>query len=249
MIEMQMAEKLYGSTHTRQKKLAKGFQKMELTIPDGQVVGILGENGAGKSTLLRAAAGITDLTDGRILFDSLPPEEKYEEIAFITGEGSYFPNMTPTQYGEFLKSFFSRFDLRRYDKLIQFFQLEPGQLIGKMSTGQRARLEVAAGMSKRAKYLLMDEPFLGKDVITRREFLKLLAGSLRGEETILMTSHYVDEIEPFLDRAIILHKGQVAADVMMDDLCEKGVTLVELLQKASGYDQERYQKLLADGDF
>ena len=248
MITLQNAEKLYGRTRAQREKNGKGFRDASFEIPDGQVVGLLGENGAGKSTMLRAMAGLTDLTGGKILFDGMPVSKQYGQLAFITGEGSYPPAMTPKEYGGFLARFFETFSMQRYRRLIEFFDLDENQIISKMSTGQKVKLEVAAGISKRAKYLLMDEPFLGKDMFTRRDFLKLMAGSLRGEETILLTTHHVEEIEPFIDRAIVLHKGHVAADVLMDDLRQQGSTLTELLAQASGYDPEKYQKIFAEDD-
>ncbi len=247
MIELQKAEKLYGRNRSQQLKNGRGFQDFTLVIPDGQVVGLLGENGAGKSTLLRAMAGLTNLTGGTVRFDGKPVGEIYQEFSYITSEGSYFPGMSPIEYAKFLTGFYPNFNKQRYAKLLEFFELDAKQQIGKMSTGQRAKVEVAAGMSKRAKYILMDEPFLGKDVFTRRDFLKLMAGSLHGEETILLASHHVEEIEPFIDRAVILHKGRLAADTVMDDLMEEGKTLMELLQKATGYDPEKYRRLF-DGE-
>lgn len=248
MIELQNAEKLYGRTRAQQLKQGRGFRDVTLSIPEGQVVGLFGENGAGKSTLLRAMAGITDLTGGQILFDGQPIQNQYDQLAYVCGEGSYFSTMTPMEYHSFLASFFPRFNHKRYRKLMEFFDLDPKQIIGKMSTGQRAKLEVAAGMSKGARYLLMDEPFLGKDMFTRRDFLKLMAGSLHGEETILLATHHVEEIEPFIDRAIVMHKSRVAADELMDDLRAQGEDLVGLLQKATGYDPQKYQDLFAEDD-
>lgn len=248
MIELQQAEKLYGRTQAQRQKQGKGFFAITLSIPDGQVVGLLGENGAGKSTLLRALAGITDLTGGKILFDGAPVGQQYAQLAFVTGEGSYFPAMTALEYQQFLANFYPAFDGQRYQKLLEFFDLDPQQRIGRMSTGQRAKVEVAAGMAKRAKYLLMDEPFLGKDMFTRRDFLKLMAGSLRGQETILLATHHVEEIAPFIDRALILHKGRMAADALMDEVRGQGGSLVQLMQQATGYDPEKYQKIFAEDD-
>ena len=248
MIELRECEKLYdyGPRENDRERLGKGLFATSLVIPDGQVVGLLGENGAGKSTMLRACAGLVTLNSGAVLFDGAPPRQSYDRIAYVTGEGSYFPSMNAKDYEEFLARFFPRFDTRRYEKLLEFFEIDPLQKIQNMSTGQRAKVEVAAGMAKRARYLLMDEPFLGKDLFTRRDFLKLMAGSLHGEETILLATHYVDEVEPFLDRAIVLHKGRVAADVEMDALRASGSTLTETLQTATGYDPQRYRNLFAD---
>ena len=91
----------------------------------------------------------------------------------------------------------------------------------------------------------MDEPFLGKDVFTRRDFLKMMAASLHGEETILLCTHQIEEIEHFLDRAIVLSQGKVAADLTIDELRESGKALLGLMQEISGYDGERYKEFLS----
>ncbi len=246
MIELQQAEKLYGHTRQQQQKDSKGFRPLNITIPDGQIVGILGENGAGKSTFLRAVAGLTPLTGGQILLDGGPASAQYSQLAYLTGEGTYPAYATPRQYLTFLQDFYPTFNSKRYQSLLEFFQLDPDQSISKFSTGQRAKLELAVGMGKQAKYLIMDEPFLGKDVFSRRDFIKLLAGSLRGNETILLSSHHVEEIEPLLDRVLIFHQGQLVVDVLLDEMRESGRSLMELLASAVGYDPQRCLDLFAE---
>ena len=86
----------------------------------------------------------------------------------------------------------------------------------------------------------MDEPFLGKDVFTRKDFIKLMSAVLHGEETILITTHYLDDIEHFLDRVLVLHQGRIADDFMMEELAESGQTLLERMSKTSGWDPQRY---------
>lgn len=246
MIELKQAEKLYGKTRAQREKEGKGFRRISLTIPDGQVVGLFGENGAGKTTLLRAMAGLTSLTGGSIEFDGAPVQEQYAQFAYISGEGISPYDMTPLEYQQFLQAFYPHFNEKRYHAMLKFFSLDPNQRIGKMSLGQRSKVEISVGMGKCAKYILLDEPFLGKDVFSRRDFLKLLAGSLRGDETILITSHFVEELEPLLDRVLILHEGKLVADTMLDDLRESGDTLMDLFARSVDYDSTRYQDIFQD---
>jgi len=112
-----------------------------------------------------------------------------------------------------------------------------------MSRGQKSKVEIAAGFSKGAKYILMDEPFLGNDMFTRHDFLKLMISSLRGEETILISTHLINEIENFVDRIVILQMGRIKADFYMDDMKETGKSLKEVLMETTGYDEEWYKKL------
>lgn len=235
MIEVKGLRKIYKK-HRREV----GLLGADFVIPDGQIVGILGENGAGKTTLLRAMAGLLPAQGGQALFDQKPAAVQYERISYITGEGSYFPCLTVGEYGQFLDEMHPAFDPARYREFLSFFALDPDDRIDRLSTGQRARVELAAGFAKRVDYYLMDEPFLGKDAFTRKDFIKLMSGTLRGEETILISTHYLDDVEHFLDRAIILHQGRVAEDVMMDTLHDAGETLLERMSKACGWDPGHY---------
>ncbi|MCB6366768.1 ABC transporter ATP-binding protein [Intestinibacillus massiliensis] len=213
-----------------------------LTIPDGEVVGVLGANGAGKSTLLRAIMGLTNAGDPRaVQIDGRLPQACYDELSYMTEAGSFPPFLSPSAYGVFQADLYPGFDRARYEKLLSFFQLPTDRPARTFSNGQRAKLEVAAGFSRGARYLLLDEPFLGKDIFTRRDFLKLMAGSLHHGETILVATHQVDEIENFLDRAILLHEGEVRADVYLDGLRAQGRTLVGLMQEIAGYDPARWR--------
>lgn len=235
MIEVKNLEKTWRRGRTR-----VGLLPVSFTVPDGQIVGVLGDNGAGKTTLLRTMAGLLPPKAGTALFDGKPAAKQYERISYITGEGSYYPSLTVGEYGAFLEDLHAAFDPKRYRQFLEFFQLPADVRISRLSTGQKARVELAAGFAKRASYYLMDEPFLGKDVFTRKDFIKLMSAVLRGEETILITTHYLDDIEHFLDRALVLHQGRIADDFMMEELEESGQTLLERMSKTSGWDPQRY---------
>ncbi|GIP32660.1 ATP-binding cassette domain-containing protein [Paenibacillus sp. J2TS4] len=236
MIELKFVTKKYAGGHY-------GMYWENLTIPGGEIVGILGENGSGKTTMLKAIMGIGDLQNGEIRIDGRPVTEQYENMAFITEEGSFLPDRTPYEYADFLEDFFPNFDRKRYDKLLKFFKLERHVAIKKFSKGEKSKLEICAGFSKGAKYILMDEPFLGKDMFTRRDFLKLMVSSLKGDETILITTHIIDEIENVLDRAVILRYGRVKADLYIDDLREQGRSLADVMAEISGYEENKYKEI------
>jgi len=236
MIELINVEKRYGT-----KSL--GLYNESVTINSGEVVGILGENGSGKTTMLKAIMGLGEIQGGKILIDGRPVTEQYERMSFITEEGSFMPDMTPYEYGNFLAGFFPQFDTVRYNKLLEFFDIEPYKKIKTFSTGQKSKLEISAGFSKGAKYILMDEPFLGKDLFTRRDFLKLMVTSLKSDETILISTHLIDEIENFIDRAIILRYGRIMADFYIDDMRNKGKDLATVMMEIAGYKDDRYKDI------
>ena len=224
------------------------LQDISFTVEQGEIVGVLGANGVGKTTLLKILAGLLPCKVSKeepngVYIDGVPVSEKRGEIAFISEAGSYLKDLTPMKYGEFLADFYPDFDMEYYKKLLRFFQLED-KPIKKMSKGQKAKAEVAAGMAKRTKYIIMDEPFIGKDMFTRQDFMQALAGSLTGDETIFITTHEIDEIENFIDRALILKDNSIVADVMMDDLRQEGKSLIGLLKEVSGYKDGNFAELL-----
>lgn len=236
MIELKFVTKKYSGR--------TGLYWESVEIQSGEIVGILGENGSGKTTLLKAIMGLGDLQNGEVLVEGKPVLEQYEKLAFITEEGSYIPNMSPNEYAEFLSDFFPRFNRERYTKLLKFFELPEQLKIKTFSKGQKAKLEICAGFAKEAKYILMDEPFLGKDLFTRRDFLKLMVSSLKDDETILIATHFIDEMENVLDRAIILRDGRIRADVYIDELREAGKNLVQVMAEVTKYDEGKYKKVL-----
>ncbi|MCL6457982.1 MAG: ABC transporter ATP-binding protein [Gorillibacterium sp.] len=236
MIELKYVEKWYT-------KDRMSLYLDDVTINSGEIVGVLGENGSGKTTLLKAIMGIGELQNGQVLIDGLPVTEQYDKMAFITEEGSYLPNLTPRQYGDFLADFYPRFSSKHYQRLLTFYELEADRKIKTFSKGQKSKLEICAGFSKGAKYILMDEPFLGKDMFSRQDFLKLMVANLQGDETILITTHMIAEIENVLDRAIILHRGKIKRDFYMDDLRQEGNSLTAVLAEVSGYTGNRYKQV------
>ena len=214
-----------------------------LIIPDGQIVGIIGANGAGKTTFLKAVAGLLPLKQ-EINFDDIDSEKSlHEKVIFITEEFSFFPGMSIKAHADFFADFFDKFDKERYFKLIEFFELPQNRKPRTLSRGQKAKLELAIGFSKGGKYLLLDEPFLGNDVFTRRNFLRLMSESLKNDETIIIATHLIDEIENFIDRAIILSKGEIQRDVMIDDLREQGDNLENLLSKTLEINENKFKEM------
>jgi len=223
------------------------LQNISFTVPTGQIVAILGANGAGKTTLLKLIAGLLVPDVGsQIMVDGRAPQEIAGQIAFISEAGTYFNELSPKAYGVFLNDFFPAFDMAYYELLLEFFQLEERPM-KKMSKGQKAKVEIAAGMAKKAPYIIMDEPFVGKDMFTRQDFMQALSGTLSGQETIFITTHEISEIENFVDRVIILKENGLAVDITLDALRQEGKNIQELMKEAIGYREDGFYSFL-DGE-
>lgn len=238
MIELNKVWTSYGS----------GFSAFSnnnrLTIQQGEIVGVLGENGSGKSTMLKAIMGLCEIQEGEIRIDGKPVEEQYDQMAFITEEGSYFPAMTPAQFAEYLAGFYPRFDMERFRKLAEYAEIPLHHKIRTFSKGQKSKVEICAGLSKGARYILLDEPFLGNDMHTRRDFIKLMVSSLNGDETIVLTTHLIEDIDNVIDRAIILRRGRVMKDFYMDDMRSRGKTLEAIMKEVARHQEGKYRRAI-----
>lgn len=225
------------------KKNKKILENINLAIPSGQIVGLVGENGVGKTSLLKVMMGFIEPESGTVTIDDIEPRKQYDKLVFITEEGSAFSYMSASQYGDFLKRFYENFSEERYNKMLEFFKIDDKVKIKNFSKGQKAKVEIAAGFSKGGKYILMDEPFLGKDVFSRKDFLKLIATQIN-EETVLIATHELNDVEKFLDRVLILHEGKIVKDWLTEE--EPDLKLIDVLGEVIGYDSKRYKMLLEE---
>lgn len=110
---------------------------------------------------------------------------------------------------------------------MDFFALPKSKPIRSFSTGQQNQFEVILALCQGADYILMDEPFAGNDVFNREDFYKVLLGILEPNETIVLSTHLIEEVSGFLGRAVLLHKGQIVGDAQLSDLEEQGQTLMD----------------------
>lgn len=215
---------------------------VSFSVSPGEIVGLIGENGSGKTTLIKCLLGLYKPDGGEVRVDGETGERIREQLAYVSGEGASFALYTPLEAGEFLAEFYPRFEMEKYRRLLRFFEL-PDRPVRQMSTGQRAQAELAAGFCRGANYLLMDEPFANKDAFTRQDFLKLMAGGITDEQAILLSTHLIQEAEPVINRALILHYGSIARDVDMEELRESGQTLLDVFAEVTGYDSKRAARL------
>jgi ABC-2 type transport system ATP-binding protein len=222
-----------------------GLHKIYLDINEGEVVGILGANGAGKTTMLKAICNLLNVGGGEVLIDGDKVVGKvYNKISYISEEGTFFPYMTPEEHLVFYEMYFENFNRERFNKLINYFKLDGTKKLSQFSKGEKSKFEVVCGFCKGAKYILMDEPFLGNDVFTRKDFFKLMISSLKSDETLVLATHLVEEIDNLLDRAIILEEGRIKEIINMEELKEKGMNLTDVIRSLTNYDENKILNLI-----
>lgn len=219
---------------------------INLEIPRGEIVGLFGENGAGKTTLEKCILGLLSY-QGEILLDGKTvTREDRDRFAFATCEHSFFPNLTPKEHGEFYKMHFPKFREKRFNALMDFFELSMNKPLKSFSTGQKNQFEVILALSQGAEYILMDEPFAGNDVFNREDFYKVLVGILEPTETVIISTHLIEEVENCISRAVLIRKGNIVGNVTTLELEEQGKNLISYIKETYHYRGDRVGKALKE---
>ena len=241
MLELNDIKKIYFGTTSK-----KALDGISLKLEPGQIVGLFGENGAGKTTLMKCILNLLKY-DGTITLDGEPITPKnITRISFATSEHSFFPSLTAWAHREFYAEHFPKFNPRRFDALMDFFELPKTRPVGNFSTGQKNQFEVILAVSQGADYILMDEPFAGNDVFNREDFYKVLLGILGDNEAIILSTHLMEEVEPFISRAVLLHQGKIIGDTTTGELQERNLGLMDYVKATYNYRADRVAKALKE---
>ena len=241
MLEINSVSKIYYATDGATKAL----NGVNLTLDRGEIVGLFGENGAGKTILLKSILGFHSYK-GEILLDGEAITRKnIGKLSFATCEHSFFPNMTPIEHRDFYKMHFGGFREKRFEALMDFFNLPMNKAVKHYSTGQKNQFEVIMALCQGADYILMDEPFAGNDVFNREDFYKVLLGILEPEETVFLSTHLIEEVEHFISRAVLLKYGNIVGDITTLELEEQGITLMDYVKDKYNYRGDRVSKALS----
>lgn len=207
-----------GLSHSFGTKLV--LNNINLTVPDGTVLGIVGINGAGKSTLLRLLAGIYD-SKGNVLYDGNSPmdEATRRDIFFLPDDPYYTSTSTPNKLFEFYGTFYN-IDREAFDDLISKYKINPKHNIRNFSKGMRRQVFIALALASKPKYMLLDEAFDGLDPLSRKIFKDAIIKLVEEEgSTVIISSHSLRELEDFCDRFalidnnIVKNQGDIAEHV------------------------------------
>ena len=227
---------------SKEYKEKVALSNCNIKIPKGQVIGLFGANGAGKTTLMKCIMGFLTF-DGEITLDGEKiGQSNISKIAFATGDHSFFPSITADDHKLFYKMQFPMFNEQRYEALMDFFELPTEKKISEFSLGQQNQFEVVLAISQGADYVFMDEPFAGNAVFNREDFYEVLVSVLNEDETVIISTHLIEEIADYIDRAILIRKGRIIDDLSVKDIEDSGRTLIEIVKEKYDYRADRIRK-------
>jgi len=203
---------------------------LDLTIPPGQVTGLLGPSGCGKSTLMRAVVGVQRVRSGEVVVLGEPAGARglRDRVAYQTQAASVYDDLTVV---ENLRFFARVLGLSRADADRAVEDVDLGghrdQVVANLSGGQRSRANLAVALLGRAEVLVLDEPTVGLDPVLREELWMLFHRIADGGTAVLVSSHVMDEAER-CDRLLLMREGRIIADGTPREIVEKaGVGDVE----------------------
>jgi ABC-2 type transport system ATP-binding protein len=190
------------------------LDKIDLELPRGQIMGLIGANGAGKSTTIRILMGLVhqDSGEARVLGHRMPAEQVAAkwDIGFASEDMRLYDSMTLAWHMNFIRSIYSGWDAAYAQLLLKRFGLRADQTIKGLSHGQRVKSALLLVLARKPKLLVLDEPTTGLDPVARHEILRELTDVMADEgRSILFSSHNTQDVEQISDRITFIDRGRI----------------------------------------
>ena len=215
---------------------------LNLQVPAGSICGFLGRNGAGKTTTIKVLLGMARPTSGHVRVFGLAAEAQQASVdirrrtGFVSDDKDLYGYMTVEEMVRFTAAFFPRWRADLQQRYLRTFELPLDRKVKALSGGMRTKLALLLALCRGAELLILDEPTSGLDPIARRQIHDILIALKRRGKLILLSSHYLDEIEALADRVIIMSAGRIVADGTPLELLARSAGASTLWLDVSGVD-------------
>lgn len=224
---------------TRIENLNKKFYNKQvlsdinLEIEKGKIYGLLGPNGSGKTTMMRIVANLIKNTTGNVEVNELKLGKQTKNIVAFMPTSNFFPKWMKVKNAvDYYNDFYKDFDREKCIEILEKLDIEMDLKIKALSTGMTEKFKIALTMSRNAQLILLDEPFNGIDIIAKEDIKKLIVENLTEENTTIISSHLIDDIEPILDEVIMIKKGQIVLNDNVEKLREeKEMSIIDIYKE------------------
>ena len=221
------------------KNVCKSYGKKEvlkninLKLPKGKIVGLLGKNGSGKTTLIKVINELLSLDKGSILVDGkMVGVESKKLISYLPERNYLNVHKKVKDIIDYFSDFYEDFDKDKVYKLLDDLNIKADDKLSVMSKGMREKMQLALVMSRRAKLYILDEPMGGVDPATRDYILDTILNNFDDGSTILMSTHLISDIERVLDEVIFINDGKITRCENADKLrSETGKSIDEVFRE------------------
>ncbi|NMB19979.1 MAG: ABC transporter ATP-binding protein [Firmicutes bacterium] len=198
----------------------EALKGVDLSLPQGEIWGLLGPNGSGKSTLLKCVVGLVNPDGGEIsVLGQAPSRLTKAQIAFVPEVENLYRWMTIRQAIDFTATFYDDWQEDRVEELLGFMRLDPTKKVSSLSKGMRARLKLILALARKAPLILLDEPFSGIDPASRDRIVEGIVRQFKSEEqTMIISTHAVGDTEQLFDGVVFLDEGTINLKGNAEDL-------------------------------
>ena len=206
---------------------------LNLELPKGKIVGLLGPNGSGKTTFIKLAAGLLTPTAGSIQIDGekIGPKTK-AAVSYLPDRPCFNKNLRVEQLLDFFQDFYQDFDRERAETMLKTLNIQPKARFRTLSKGTQEKVQLVLVMSRRAKLYLLDEPIGGVDPAARDYILNTIITNYDPSATVLISTHLITDVERVLDEFLFLYNGKIIRGGNADTVREEsGKSLDELFRE------------------
>lgn len=188
------------------------FDQLSLTLPSGNIYGLLGKNGAGKSTFLKLLTGLLFPDGGNVSVLGYQPRDRYPQFLreiYLVTEEFYLPPFTISEYVSLYSPFYPRFNAILFDEYIGEFNVHKKQKLSELSYGQKKNFLLSFGLATDCKLMILDEPTNGMDIPSKSQFRKLVANAIDETRSFIISTHQARDMENLIDPIIIMDEGKI----------------------------------------
>ena len=190
------------------------LDRVDLCVPKGSIVGLIGENGAGKTTLIKGMLGLIHPEEGEVLIFGKDTQTSMKEIKKDIGvvlDGSFFMELLKVQaIDTVMKGIYDKWDTALFYDYLERFGIDPSKKIKELSKGMQKKLEILTALSHHPKLLILDEPTSGLDPVVRNEILDIFQDFILDEEcSILLSTHITSDLEHIADYLAFIDNGHM----------------------------------------
>ena len=195
------------------------LKDVNITIPRGKIVGLLGKNGMGKTTLIKLVNDLLTPTAGEVLVNGKAIGVESKKVISYLPERTYLDkSMKVHQAIRYFTEFYEDFDADRAKALVKDLDLDMDCKIAKMSKGMQEKLQLILVMCRRAQLYILDEPLGGVDPATRDYILDTILCNFNEGASVMISTHLIADIERILDEVIFINQGEIVLSSTADEL-------------------------------
>lgn len=225
------------SNLTKRYITAAALSDVSMEVPEGHIMGLLGPNGSGKTTLMKILAGLVSPTSGTVLIDGMVPGVRTKAtVSFLPDVNHLDRWMSVGEAGDFYADFYSDFDRKRFQELLDIMDLTASQKIGSLSKGMVEKARLSLVFARRARLYVLDEPFGGLDPLARNQVLDALVANFRDDCSMVLSTQMVADVERFFDDVVFFDRGRVVLSGEAEDLrTRRGGSIEDIYREVYGH--------------